>query len=192
MPDNVSNMNAPNSRLPIGQLLIVQGIISEDQLRIALLEQMKSNQPVGRLLVALGFVSEATLRDALGESLGQKAVNLSNSLVDSVALKLVPRDLAKRHTLLPLAYSSEEQRLTIAISDTNDIVAIDKLRALFKHEVTIETLLAGQLGWATLPNSRCNSPDPSDQPRHRAPRPDHGDPDPDRHPAARSRWLVLF
>lgn len=144
MPDNVRDMNAPNSRLPIGQLLIAQGIISEDQLRIALLEQMKSNQPVGKLLVALGFVSEATLRDALGESLGQKAVNLGNSLVDSAALRLVPRDLAKRHTLLPLAYAAQERRLTIAIADTNDIVAIDKLRALFKHDVIIETLLAGE------------------------------------------------
>ena len=144
MPDNDRNMNAPNSRLPIGQLLIVQGIISEDQLRIALLEQMKSNQPVGKLLVALGFVSEATLRDALGESLGQKAVDLDNSIVDASALKLVPRELAKRHTMLPLNYAPAEHRLTIAIADTNDIVAIDKLRALFKHEVTIDTLLAGE------------------------------------------------
>ena len=41
-------MNAPSpQRRPLGQILIAQGIISEDQLRIALLEQMKSNQPVG-------------------------------------------------------------------------------------------------------------------------------------------------
>ena len=66
-------MNSPiPHRRPIGQILIAQGVISEDQLRIALLEQMKSNQPVGKLLVSLGFVSEATLRDALGESLGQR------------------------------------------------------------------------------------------------------------------------
>jgi hypothetical protein len=70
-------MNSPSPRRPIGQILIAQGVISEDQLRIALLEQMKSNQPVGKLLVALGFVSEATLRDALGESLGKKAVDLA-------------------------------------------------------------------------------------------------------------------
>jgi hypothetical protein len=48
----------------IGQILISQGILTEDQLRIALLEQMKSKLPVGKLLVNLGFVSEATLRDA--------------------------------------------------------------------------------------------------------------------------------
>ena len=70
-------MNTPTPhRRPIGQILIAQGVISEDQLRIALLEQMKSNQPVGKLLVSLGFVSEATLRDALSESLGQRSVDL--------------------------------------------------------------------------------------------------------------------
>ncbi|MBK6403422.1 MAG: Flp pilus assembly complex ATPase component TadA [Rhodocyclaceae bacterium] len=138
-------MNSPTPhRRPIGQILIAQGVISEDQLRIALLEQMKSNQPVGRLLVSLGFVSEATLRDALGESLGQKSVDLVHAIVDPAALQLVPRDVAKRHNLLPMDYSPEQRRLTIAIADTNDIVALDKLRALVPHELLIETLLAGE------------------------------------------------
>ncbi len=137
------NSPAPHRR-PIGQILISQGVISEDQLRIALLEQMKSNQPVGKLLVSLGFVSEATLRDALGESLGQKSVDLSQAIVDPAALRLVPRETAKRHGLLPLDYAPEQHRLTIAIADTNDIVALDKLRALVPHELLIETLLAGE------------------------------------------------
>ena len=137
-------MNSPVSRRPIGQILITQGVISEDQLRIALLEQMKSNQPVGKLLVSLGFVSEATLRDALGESLGQKSVDLANSIVDPEALRLVPRDLAKRHLFLPLSYSAADQRLRIATADPNDIVALDKLRTLIHPEPVIETLLAGE------------------------------------------------
>ncbi len=137
-------MNSPTPhRRPIGQILISQGVISEDQLRIALLEQMKSNQPVGKLLVSLGFVSEATLRDALGESLGQKSVDLGHAIVDPAALRLVPRETAKRHGVLPLDYSPDQHRLTVAIADVNDIVALDKLRALVPHELLIETLLAG-------------------------------------------------
>ena len=131
-------------RRPIGQILITQGVISEDQLRIALLEQMKSNQPVGKLLVSLGFVSEATLRDALGESLGQMSVDLSRAIIDSVALRLVPRELAKRHCILPLDYDAEQQKLTIATADPNDIVALDRLRALVTHELRIEALLSGE------------------------------------------------
>lgn len=138
-------MNTPAStRRPIGQILIAQGVISEDQLRIALLEQMKSNQPVGRLLVSLGFVSEATLRDALGESLGQVSVDLSRAAIDAAALRLVPRDLAKRHCLLPLDYNAEKRKLSIAAADPNDIVALDKLRALVPYELTIDVLLSGE------------------------------------------------
>ncbi|TAJ19654.1 MAG: secretion system protein E, partial [Rugosibacter sp.] len=92
-------MDPSTQRRRVGQILIAQGVISEDQLRIALLEQMKSNQPVGRLLVTLGFVSEATLRDALSESLGHESVDLANTIVDPEAVQLIPRDLAKRHLL---------------------------------------------------------------------------------------------
>jgi general secretion pathway protein E/type IV pilus assembly protein PilB len=137
-------MNSPATRRPIGQILITQGVISEDQLRIALLEQMKSNQPVGKLLVALGFVSEATLRDALGESLGHKSVDLAKSIIDPDALRMVPRELAKRHMFLALSYSQREQRLKIAIADPNDIVALDKLRTLIHPELLIDTLIAGE------------------------------------------------
>ncbi|HOG04374.1 MAG TPA: secretion system protein E, partial [Accumulibacter sp.] len=140
-------MNAPSlhphSR-PLGQILISKGILSEDQLRIALLEQMKSNQAIGKLLVALGFVSEATLRDALSESLGKQSVDLSNAIIDPSALKLVPRDLAKRHHVLPLDYDAENLRLTVAIADINDIVALDRIRGLTGDEIEIDTLLAGE------------------------------------------------
>ena len=139
-------MNSPNlqDRRPIGQILISQGLISEDQLRIVLLEQMRSNQPLGKLLVQLGFVSEATLRDALGESLGQRAVDLAHVIVDASALQLVPLDLARRHRIMPLDYDSENRRLTIAIADPNNIVVLDKLRSISPHEIEIDTLLAGE------------------------------------------------
>jgi type IV pilus assembly protein PilB len=137
------NSSAPRQR-QLGQILIAKGILSEDQLRIALLEQMKSNQPVGKLLVSLGFVSEATLRDALSESLGKQSVDLSNAIIDPSALTLVPHELAKRHHLLPLDYDAERRRLTVALSDVNDIVALDRIRALASTPIEIDTLLAGE------------------------------------------------
>jgi len=133
----------PHLRL-LGQILITKGILSEDQLRIALLEQMKSNQPIGKLLVALGFVSEATLRDALSESLGKQSIDLSNAIIDPSALKVVPRDLAKRHHLLPLDYDAANHVLTVAIADINDIVALDRIRVLAGEDIEIDTLLAGE------------------------------------------------
>jgi len=129
---------------PLGQILISEGILSEDQLRIALLEQMKQNQPIGKLLVTLGFVSEATLRQALSENLGKQSIDLSNAVVDPAALKWVPRELAKRFHLLPLDYDQSSRRLTLAISDINNIVGLDRVRTLLADGAEIETLLAGE------------------------------------------------
>ena len=134
----------PAAKRHIGQILIAQGILTEDQLRIALLEQLKTNQPVGKLLVNLGFVSEATLRDALSEKLGLQSVDLTQIVVDSVALKLVPRDFARRHHIFPVALDRETRKLIIALADTNNIVALDQVRAHLRGEFELETRLAGE------------------------------------------------
>jgi hypothetical protein len=119
-------------------------VISEDQLRIALLEQMKSNQPVGKLLVALGFVSEATLRDALGESLGHRRSTwrIRSSMRKPCACAARPRQAPPAPR--PQLFAAGEQRLRIAIADPNDIVALDKLRTLIHPDLVIETLIAGE------------------------------------------------
>jgi general secretion pathway protein E/type IV pilus assembly protein PilB len=138
------NMPAtPQVRRHIGQILIDQGILTEDQLRIALLEQTKSHVPVGRLLVQLGFVSEATLRDALSEKLGLQPVDLAHIIVDPVALKMLPRELARRYRMFPVAVDRQANRFIVALSDTNNIVAIDQLRAHLKNNYEIELRLAG-------------------------------------------------
>jgi len=135
---------SPQAKRHIGQILISQGILTEDQLRIALLEQLKSRQPVGKLLVQLGFVSEATLRDALSEKLGLQSVDLSQIVVDPAAIRLIPRDFARRHNLFPVAVDRERRRLILAISDTNNIVALDQVRAQLRGELEVEVRLAGE------------------------------------------------
>ncbi len=138
-------MNNPSQQgRPLGQILISQGILSEDQLRIALREQIKSNLPIGKLLVALGFVCEATLRETLSESLGKQSIDLSSAIVDPQAIELVPREIAKRHHLLPIDFDTTKQVLTLAIFDINNIVGLDRLRALLPEHVVIELLIAGE------------------------------------------------
>jgi general secretion pathway protein E/type IV pilus assembly protein PilB len=135
---------SPQAKRHIGQILISQGILTEDQLRIALLEQLKSRQPVGKLLVQLGFVSEATLRDALGEKLGLQPVDLGQIVVDPTSIRMVPREFAKRHNLFPVALDKDRKRLILAISDTNNIVALDQVRAQLRGEFEVELRLAGE------------------------------------------------
>lgn len=132
---------AANKR-PLGEFLVAGGVLGEDQLRIALLEQMKSAQPLGKLLVSLGFVSEATLRDALSETLGTRSVDLSHAIIDPIALQMVPRQLAKRHHLLPLDYDAEQGLLTVALADVSNLPALDSLRPLLSECTRIDALLA--------------------------------------------------
>ena len=141
-------MNSPatpaaTAKRHIGQILISQGILTEDQLRIALLEQLKSKLPVGKLLVNLGFVSEATLRDALSEKLGLQSVDLSQIIIDPQAMKLVPREFAIRHHIFPIALDRDRGTLIVALSDTNNLVAMDQLRARLRGELELESRLAG-------------------------------------------------
>jgi len=134
----------PQARLHIGQMLIDQGLLTDDQLRIALLEQGKSPLPVGRLLVQLGFVSEAKLRDALSQKLGFQPVDLANLIVDPSALGLLPRELARRYRMFPVALNRAERRFIVALSDAGNLVAVDQLRAHVKAEFDIDVRLAGE------------------------------------------------
>ncbi len=129
---------------PIGQLLIAKGVISEDQLRIATQEQSKSPQPLGRLLVRLGFLSEATIRDVLSENLGQESVDLANVIVDSAAVLMIPKEVARRYLLVPLSVDLGNKNLTLAIADPDNIIALDQVRALLRDEYRLITLLASE------------------------------------------------
>src|SRR5436309_5906193 len=133
----------PQAKRHIGQILIDQGILTEDQLRIALLEQTKQHMPVGRLLVQLGFVSEATVRDAVSGKLGLQAVDLSRIIVDPAALKLLPRDMARRYRIFPVALDRQQKKFIVALADTNNIVALDQLRAHVKDDYEVELRIAG-------------------------------------------------
>ncbi len=139
-------MAAPQQQIqqPIGQLLIAKGVISEDQLRIATQEQSKSPQPLGRLLVRMGFLSEATIRDVLSENLGQESVDLANVIVDSAAITMIPKEVARRYLLVPLSVDLSNKNLTLAIADPDNIIALDQVRALLHDEYRLITLLASE------------------------------------------------
>ena len=123
-------MSAQPTKRRLGDELLHQGLITSDQLKIALFEQNRIKKPLGEVLVTLGFLTENTLREALSENLGFESISLSDIFVDREALLLVPKEVARRHTLFPVSLDRETRRLTLAISDTNNIIAMDQTRAL--------------------------------------------------------------
>ena len=132
------------TQLPIGQLLVSKGVISEDQLRIAVQEQHKNHQPIGSLLVRLGFLSEATIRDVMSENMGKESVDLTSVIIDSAAISLIPKDVARRYQLLPLSVDTHNKNLILAIADPDNILALDQVRALLHDEYQLITQVASE------------------------------------------------
>jgi type II secretory ATPase GspE/PulE/Tfp pilus assembly ATPase PilB-like protein len=122
--------------------LLAKGVISADQLTIALTEQKTRRIPLGRVLVQLGFVTEATIRDTLSESLGHVSVDLATVVVDASALMLVPKDIARRFRVLPIGFDRQTRTLVVAIADPANVVAIDQVRQLVREDIRVEQVLA--------------------------------------------------
>ena len=130
--------------IPLGERLIAAGLISEDQLQVALKEQSRHDEPLGRILVNLGLISEGVLRDTLGESLGHDSIDLSTVVPDPDALNMVPKNIARRYRMLPINFDKNEKVLTLAMADTFNIVAIDQVAATLGSGIGIATLVAGE------------------------------------------------
>ena len=96
-------LGGEDRELPLGERLLEKGVLTEDQLRIAVLEQEGSQETIGRVLVNLGFVTEATIRDVLSETQNAETVDLRQINVDPDALNLIPMEIAKRYNILPFA-----------------------------------------------------------------------------------------
>ena len=140
----VRKLTPEEPALPLGERLIAAGLISRDQLQVALKEQSRRDEPLGRILVKLGLISEGMLRDTLGESLGHDSIDLSSVIPDPDALQMVPKNIARRYSMLPINFDKNKKILTLAMADTFNVVAMDQIAALLGAGVGIVTLVAGE------------------------------------------------
>ena len=132
----------------LGTLLVETGAISEDQARIALTEQSNTGTRFADVLVKLGFVTEAIIRDAVGGALGVESVDLGRTVAEPEAMAAIPEPVARRFLAVGLTLTGGEggapRRLTVAMADPFDVIALDHLRSLFDGGVEIVPLLAGR------------------------------------------------
>jgi type IV pilus assembly protein PilB len=132
---------APPKKM-LGERLVDAGLISADQLKIALIEQKRQGKLLGEVLVSLGFVTEETFKEALSERLGADSVQLQGLVADRGALALIPKDLAKRYQLFPVSLDEQNGILHVATADPNDVVAIDQLNRQLAGRATAVLQLA--------------------------------------------------
>jgi type IV pilus assembly protein PilB len=132
------------TKMRIGEMLLKQGYINEEQLNKALEMQKTSGKRLGRTLVDLGFMPEERLIEILSMQFEVPYVRLENFIIDPDAYTYLPEDLCKTYKIVPLfVLKAEDERrmprvsLTIAMTDPTNMRVINIVKFKVKMEVDI-------------------------------------------------------
>ncbi len=124
----------------LGELLVRENLISVQQLRKAQEEQQKSGTRIGTALIKSGAIEETKLTDFLSKQYGVPAINLRDFDIDPDIIKLVPKDVAEKHLVVPVNRAGPS--LIVAMCDPSNIYAVDDLKFLTSYN--IETVVASE------------------------------------------------
>jgi type IV pilus assembly protein PilB len=113
------------TRKRLGDLLIEAGLITEEQLQMALKDK-NPKQKLGDVLIQKGFITEQQLIEVLEFQLGIPHITLYRYPFDPSLFSLVPKEMAKRRLIIPL--KKEGEKLLVAMADPMDFFTIDDLR----------------------------------------------------------------
>ena len=102
-------------RKKIGECLIQAGLITEDDLRNALVEHKRTGERLGVVLVRMNLATEKQIAKALAFQLGFPYVNLVENPPDLGAVVLIPKEVALKRVCISVCL--EKNLLTVAMSD---------------------------------------------------------------------------
>lgn len=120
-------------RIRIGDLLVAQQFISQDQLSDALTEQKRTGRMLGRQLIEMGFIEENTLLNLLSKQLSIPFVELKQFPFDRDLVQMLPESLARRYRVMILQKNSDG--ILLGMSDPTDIFALDELQSVIKGPI---------------------------------------------------------
>jgi MSHA biogenesis protein MshE len=130
-------------KIRLGELLIEQKVINEEQLHKALAEQKRTGRKLGRVLTDLGIVEEQHLNDALARHLQIPFVDLRQLSIDQATVRLLPEALARRFRALVL--QQDKNGLTVGMADPTDLFVYDELVARLKQPLRIALVRESEL-----------------------------------------------
>ncbi|MBI3621365.1 MAG: Flp pilus assembly complex ATPase component TadA [Nitrospirae bacterium] len=120
-------MTTPSlKRRKLGELLIADGQLTEEQLNQALAYQHRHGGRLGAILLKMGFVTEEAMIKMLGSQMGIAHIEPSDIVIEQSVIKLVPEQMARRYQVLPVA--RKERVITLAMADPLNVFAIDAVR----------------------------------------------------------------
>jgi type IV pilus assembly protein PilB len=126
----------------LGELLVRTGRINQTQLGEALALQKDQGGRVGTNLVKLGYLTEKQLVDSLSQHFKVPSVELNGMDIDEAVLKIIPADLARKYTILPV--SKTGATITVAMIDPTNVFAMDDVKFMTGYRV--EPVVASETG----------------------------------------------
>ena len=124
----------------LGDLLVKAGKISTDQLRDALKKQREEGGRIGTNLIKMGLISEPELVEFLSKQFRVSAINLAQVAIDEAVVKLIPADVARKYTIMPV--SKAGAKVTIAMLDPSNVFAMDDIK--FMTGYNVEPVIASE------------------------------------------------
>lgn len=121
------------AHIRLGQLLVSAGVLNEQQLQDALDIQKKTKKRLGDILIENQIITGDELIDALQMQLGIDFIDLTAITVPVELAKFVPRNIAKRHCIVPVKLVDDT--LYIAMSDPLDFIAQEEVKAVSHKKV---------------------------------------------------------
>ena len=122
-------------KIRLGELLVQQKVISDEQLATALADQKRTGRKLGRVLADLGYVTESSLHEFLAKHLQVPFVDLKQVRIDREAVKLLPEPLARRYRALVL--HQDARGLLVGMADPSDLHAYDELQAKLRQPLRL-------------------------------------------------------
>jgi MSHA biogenesis protein MshE len=130
-------------KIRIGDLLVQQQLISQDQLKSALDEQKRSGRKLGRVLVDNGFVTEEKISEALAKQLGAPYINLKYYNINLEQVRKLPENQARRFRAIVL--EDRNGVLLVGMADPTDLFAFDEIARIVKCDIDVAVVTEGQL-----------------------------------------------
>jgi type IV pilus assembly protein PilB len=130
----------------IGEKLVRNALITQDQLVEAQKAQKASGTRLGSQLVKLGYLSEEQLVEFLGQQYGLPAVVLKNIHPDPETVKLVPLNVVQKYMAIP--FERQGATLKVAMTDPANIFAVDDLKFLTGYSIDVYVTSEESLKWA--------------------------------------------
>jgi len=124
----------------LGEILVRENLISPQHLREALDYQREHGGRLGFNLVKLGLVSDDMITAVLSRQYGIPSVNLDLFHIEENVLRLIPQEVAQKHSVLPL--SRVGATLTLAMVDPTNVFAMDDVK--FMTGLNVEPVVVAE------------------------------------------------